>query len=61
MPRVGSTPERASQHNAESSITNWRDTKTLYTLKQQIAIAVSGTLPTNGYAVSRTIELQSIS
>ena len=41
--------------------TNWRDTKTLYTLKQQIAIAVSGTVPANGYPVSRTSELQSIS
>jgi hypothetical protein len=43
------------------TITAWRDTKTLYTLKQQIAITVSGTLPVNGYAVNRTIELQSVS
>jgi hypothetical protein len=43
------------------TITNWRDTTTLYTLKQQIAITVTGTLPVDGYAVSRTIELQSIS
>jgi hypothetical protein len=43
------------------STTNWRDTKTLYSVKQQIAIAVSGTTPANGYPVSRTIELQSIS
>jgi len=43
------------------TVTNWRDTATLYTLKQQISIAVSGTLPTTGYPVSRTIELQSIS
>jgi hypothetical protein len=43
------------------TITNWRDTKTLYTLKQQIAITVSGTPPVNGYAVSRTLELESIS
>jgi hypothetical protein len=52
--------------NAEGTVrnettTNWRDTKTLYTLKQQISIAVSGTPPDNGYPVSRTIELQSIS
>ena len=43
------------------TITNWRDTKTLYTLKQQITIAVSGTPPVNGYPVSRAIELESIS
>jgi hypothetical protein len=43
------------------STTAWRDTKTLYTVKQQISIAVSGTPPINGYPVSRTIELQSIS
>jgi len=43
------------------STTNWRDTKTLYSVKQQISIAVSGTAPANGYPVSRTIELQSIS
>jgi hypothetical protein len=40
---------------------NWRDTQTLYTLKQEIDITVSGTLPANGYAVSRSIELESIS
>lgn len=43
------------------SITNWRDTKTLYSVKQQIHIEVSGTVPASGYAVSRTIELESIS
>ena len=43
------------------STTNWRDTKTLYSVKQEISIAVSGTAPANGYAVSRTIELESIS
>jgi hypothetical protein len=43
------------------STTNWRDTKTLYSVKQQISIAVSGTAPANGYPVSRTIELESIS
>ncbi len=46
--------------NRTETITNWRDTETLYTLKQQISIAVTGTLPDNGYAVSRSIELQSI-
>jgi hypothetical protein len=45
----------------DQSITNWRDIKTLYTLKQQLAITVSGTPPTTGNAVSRTIELESIS
>jgi hypothetical protein len=43
------------------TIINWRDTATLYSLKQQISIAVSGNLPTTGYPVSRSIELQSIS
>jgi hypothetical protein len=40
--------------NRTQTITNWRDTATLYTLKQQISIAVTGTLPTNGYPVSRS-------
>jgi hypothetical protein len=43
------------------TIINWRDTATLYSLKQRISIAVSGNLPTTGYPVSRSIELQSIS
>jgi hypothetical protein len=42
------------------TISTWRDIATLYTLKQQISIAVSGNLPTTGYPVSRSIELQSI-
>jgi len=45
----------------DETVINWRDTKTLYSLKQEITIAVSGTPPANGYAVSRTIELQTIS
>jgi hypothetical protein len=43
------------------TVTSWRDTATLYTLKQQISIAVSGTIPNVGYPVSRSTELQSIS
>jgi hypothetical protein len=42
------------------TITNWRDTTTLYSLKEQISIARNGTPPTTGYPVSRSIELQSI-
>jgi hypothetical protein len=41
--------------------TNWRDVATSHSVKQSITIAVSGTLPTAGYAVSREIELQSTS
>ena len=43
------------------SILNWRDVATMRTVKQQISISYSGTLPTNGYAVSRNLELQSTS
>jgi hypothetical protein len=39
--------------------TNWRDVATSNSVKQVISIALSGTLPTTGYAVSRQIELQS--
>jgi hypothetical protein len=38
---------------------NWRDAATSHSVKQVISIAVSGTLPTTGYPVSRQIELQS--
>jgi len=41
--------------------TNWRDVATSHSVKQSITIAVSGTLPATGYAVSREIELQSTS
>ena len=43
------------------TITNWRDIATSYSVKEEIAIAVSGTLPATGYAVSRTSVLESIS
>lgn len=41
------------------TITNWRDVATSHTVKEQIAIAVSGTPPTAGYAVSRETVLES--
>jgi hypothetical protein len=43
------------------TITNWRDVNTLISVKQEISIAVSGTIPAGGYAVSREILLQSAS
>jgi hypothetical protein len=43
------------------TITNWRDVNTLTSVKQEISIAYSGTIPTSGYAVSREILLQSSS
>lgn len=43
------------------TITNWRDVATSHSVKQSITIAVSGTPPSAGYAVSREIELQSTS
>jgi hypothetical protein len=41
--------------------TNWRDIKTLDTVKESLMIEVSGTMPAGGYAVSREIQLESIS
>jgi hypothetical protein len=41
--------------------TNWRDVATSYSVKEEVSIAVSGTLPTTGYAVSRQLVLESIS
>jgi hypothetical protein len=41
------------------TITNWRDVNTSISVKQEITIAYSGTIPANGYAVSREILLQS--
>lgn len=46
---------------APVAITNWRDVVTSVSVKQEIAIAYSGTLPSNGYAVARKIELMSTS
>jgi hypothetical protein len=43
------------------TITNWRDVATSISVKQEVSIAYSGTLPATGYAVSREILLQSIS
>jgi len=43
------------------TVTNWRDIATSHSVKEEISIAVSGTLPTNGYPVSREIVLETIS
>jgi hypothetical protein len=43
------------------TITAWRDIETSHAVKQDISIAVSGTLPTTGYALSRAIVLKSMS
>jgi hypothetical protein len=43
------------------TVTNWRDIATSHSVKEEISIAVSGTLPTTGYPVSREIVLQTIS
>jgi hypothetical protein len=43
------------------TITNWRDVATSYSVKQSISVAYGGALPTNGYAVSRELLLQSTS
>jgi hypothetical protein len=43
------------------TVTNWRDTATSHSVKEDITIVVSGTLPTTGYAVSREILLENIS
>jgi hypothetical protein len=43
------------------TITNWRDVVTLVSVKQEISIAYSGSLPSNGYAVTREIQLMSTS
>jgi hypothetical protein len=43
------------------TITNWRDIATSHSVKEEITIVVSGTLPTTGYAVSREILLESSS
>jgi hypothetical protein len=43
------------------TITNWRDVATSHSVKQEISIAVSGTPPAAGYAVSRSIQMESVS
>ena len=43
------------------TITNWRDVATSHSVKQVLSIAVSGKLPSTGYAVSRQILLESTS
>jgi hypothetical protein len=43
------------------TVTNWRDTATSRSVKEDITFVVSGTLPTTGYAVSREILLENIS
>jgi hypothetical protein len=43
------------------TITNWRDIATSPSVKEEISIVVSGTLPTAGYPVSREIVLETIS
>jgi hypothetical protein len=43
------------------TIANWRDVATSISVKQQISVAYSGSLPTTGYPVSREILLESIS
>jgi hypothetical protein len=43
------------------TVTNWRDTATSHSVKEDITIVVSGTLPTTGYAVSREILLENTS
>jgi hypothetical protein len=39
--------------------TTWRDVKTSVVVKRQVLTSYSGTVPSNGYPVSNTIELQS--
>ena len=43
------------------TVTNWRDIATSHSVKEDITIAVSGTMPTTGYPISREILLESIS
>jgi hypothetical protein len=43
------------------TVTNWRDTATSHSVKEDITIAVGGALPATGYAVSREILLENIS
>jgi hypothetical protein len=43
------------------TVTNWRDIATSHSVKEEISIVVSGTLPTTGYPLSREIVLETIS
>jgi len=43
------------------TVTNWRDIATSHSVKEEISIVVSGTLPTTGYPVSREIVLETLS
>jgi hypothetical protein len=43
------------------TVTNWRDVATSHSVKEDVTIAVSGTAPSVGYAVSRQILLESVS
>jgi hypothetical protein len=43
------------------TVTNWRDIATSHSVKEDITIVVSGTLPTTGHAVSRDILLEKFS
>jgi hypothetical protein len=43
------------------TVTNWRDVATSISVKEEISYAYSGTLPTNGYPMSRVDLLLSIS
>ena len=47
--------------NRVQTVTNWRDIATSHSVKQLLSIAVSGVLPSTGYAVSRQILLESTS
>jgi hypothetical protein len=42
------------------TVTNWRDVATSHSVKEDLTIAVSGTLPSTGYPISREIVLKSI-
>ena len=43
------------------TVTNWRDTATSHSVKENITVVVGGTPPTTGYPVSRKYVLESIS
>jgi hypothetical protein len=43
------------------TVTNWLDTASFHSVKTSETFVLSGTMPTDGYAVSREIELQSMS
>lgn len=43
------------------TITNWRDTGSGFSVKQVSSFSRTGTVPTNGYAISRTSVLKSMS